>query len=193
MPTKGIKISRIVLTLFMQVVCMHTFSQEWNSARLSVLSGGSIPFNFNSLDKIKNGIEIANGLTLGISMTDNNEPGHDLEGFVLQFRAFNYQTNIQGDAHTIPLNRIRVKADNFKGLGSGHSYGYTNLTADWLPLFSYSNIVWQNLNWADNQLNVSFECGKPVSSGGNGSLMGESPDYYQVEIEFELIPTGPGF
>jgi len=169
------------------------FSQEWNSARLTVLYGSSIPFNFNSLEKIKNGIEITTGSHFGISMADSSKVGHVLEGFVLNFRSFNNQANIKGDAYTLPLNRLRIKAENIIGLGSGSSYGYKALTTDWVPLFSYTNLTWTNLTWANDQLNISFECGKPITAGGNGSLLGEQPDYYNVEVEFELVPTGPGF
>ena len=178
------------------LICINIpkgFSQEWNSARLTILYGSNIPFNFNSLEKIKNGIEITTGTRFGISMADSSKVGHVLEGFVLNFRSFNGQTNIKGDVYTLPLNRLRVKAENVIGLGSGSTQGYKDLTTDWVQLFSYSNLSWSNLNWADDQLNISFECGKPVSGGGNGSLLGEEPDYYNVEVEFELVPIGPGF
>jgi len=171
-------------------------TQEWNSARLTVLYGSSIPFNFNSLAKIKDGIEITTGTHIGISMADSAKVGHTLEGFILNFRSFNGQANIKGDVYTLPLNRIQVKAQNILGLGSGTTYGYKDLTTGWVPLFTYSIVSpspWVNLDWSNHQLNLSFQCGVPVSRGGNGSLMGEGPDYYNVEIEFELMPTGPGF
>jgi len=188
--------NRLIFFLLVATLLLASKSvlcQEWNSARISVLSGGAIPFNFNSLQKIRNGIEIQDGLILGITLTDNNEAGHDLEGFVLNFRAFNSQTNLQGDANTLPLNRIRIKALSYKGLDSGYSYGYTDLSSGWQPLFSFNNTLWSNLDWSNHQISVSFECGKPTTAGGNGSLLGEPSDYYQVEIEFELVPTGPGF
>jgi hypothetical protein len=178
------------------VLCSNTeqvFSQEWNAARLNVLYGSSLPLNFSSLSKIKKGIEVQTGTRFGISLADSSKIGHVLQGFVLYFRAFNNQANIKGDVYVLPLNRLRVKAENVIGLESGHSYGYQDLSSDWVPLFSYTNVSWTDLNWANNQLNISYECGKPVSAGGNGSLMGEEPDYYNIEIEFELVPTGPGF
>ncbi|MDP4239747.1 MAG: hypothetical protein Q8904_09810 [Bacteroidota bacterium] len=189
---------KLIFTILFALVliCLNTpkgFSQEWNSARLTVLSGSSIPFNFNTLDKIKNGIEITTGTLFGISMADSSKVGHVLQGFVLNFRSFNSQTNIKGDVYTLPLNRLRLKAQSVKGLGSGSWYGYKDLTSDWVPLFSYTTLTWSNLNWANDQLNISYECGKPVTDGGNGSLLGEEPDFYNVEIEFELVPTGPGF
>lgn len=172
---------------------LQGISQEWNSARLTLLYGSSIPFNFNTIDKIRNGIEIQTGTLIGISMADSNQVGHDLEGFDLNFRSFNGQANIRGDIYSLPLNRIRVKAENSLGLGGGTSTGYQDLSTGWTNLFSYSNALWTDLTWANHQLLISYECGRPVADGGNGSLLGEEPDYYNVEIEFELIPTGPGF
>jgi hypothetical protein len=158
-----------------------------------VLYGSNIPFNFNTLEKIKNGIELNNGTLIGISLVDSNQLGHNLEGFVLNFRSFNGQTDIKGDVYSLPLNRIRIKAENTLGLESGISYGYLDLATGWTTLFSYTNTTWVDLNWANSQMSISYECGKPVSDGGNGSLLGEEPDYYNVEIELELVPTGPGF
>ena len=168
-------------------------AQEWNTARLSVLYGGNIPVDFNNLSRIKKGIEFQTGTRFGISMADSSVVGHQLQGFTLYCRAFNNQANIKGEVYTLPLNKIRIKAENVIGLESGHSYGYQNLADDWVPIFSYNTASWVDLNWANHQLNISYEIGKPLSEGGNGSLMGEEPDYYNIEIEFELAPTGPGF
>ncbi|MEI8272668.1 MAG: hypothetical protein WCG08_08590 [Paludibacter sp.] len=168
-------------------------SQEWNYARINVMYGSSIPFNFSTMDKIKKGVEINPGTRFGISLADSAKVGHILQGFVLNFRTFNNQNVIKGDSYSIPLNRIRVKAENATGLESGTSYGYLDLSSNWMPLFSFTNLTWHDLTWTNAQLNISFECGKPTISGGNGNLLGEEPDYYNVEIEFELVPTGLGF
>jgi hypothetical protein len=190
-------LERLLKILFaLIVIAVYTqkgFSQEWNTARISVLYGNNIPFNFNTLEKIKNGIEIVNGTQIGISLADSNVPAHDLTGFVLNFRSFNGQSEIRGDVHSLPLNRIQVRAENALGLSSGVSFGYLDLTALGNTLFSYTNATWVDLDWLNYQLNISYECGKPLSEGGNGSLLGEEPDYYNVEIELELVPTGPGF
>jgi hypothetical protein len=168
-------------------------AQEWNSARISVLNGGNIPFVFNTLDRLRKGIELNNASKFGITLNTNNVSGHDLTGFQLNFRSFNMQPAIQGEVYSIPLDRIRVKAENALGLETGLSQGYVSLNTDWMPLFSYENPLWTNLSWNTHQISISYECGKPVDMGGNGVLLGESPDYYVVEIEFEIIPTGPGF
>ena len=113
-----------VFALVMIINIPKSASQEWNSARIRVLYGSNIPFNFNSLDKIKNGIEIIGGTQIGISMADSSRVGHTLQGFILNFRSFNSQINLKGDVYSLPLNRIRVKAENAIGLGSGFSSGY---------------------------------------------------------------------
>ncbi len=171
----------------------HVVGQEWNYARLSLLYGGSIPFNFNSIQKYNEGIEIIDGTVLGITLADSNQVGHDLEGFDLNFRTFNGQATIKGSVDDLALDRIRVRAESNIGLGSGTSFGYQDLAATWSTLFSYTNIPFTNLTWDTHQLGLSYECGKPVSEGGNGTLLGATPDYYTVEIEVELVPTGPGF
>lgn len=183
-----------IVSVLILISSVSVFAQEWNSARLTMLYGSSIPFNFNSISKIKNGITISPGTRLGISMADSAKVGHILQGFVLYSRTFNSQTNLQGEAaNTLPLSKIRIKAENYLGLGDGITYGFKDLTSDWVPLFTYTKSPWVNLSWNTHQLTITYDCGIPTESGGNGSLIGETPDYYNVEIEFELVPTGPGF
>lgn len=183
-----------IVSVLILISSVSVFAQEWNSARLTMLYGSSIPFNFNSISKIKNGITITPGTRLGISMADSAKVGHILQGFVLYSRAFNSQTNLQGEAaNTLPLSKIRIKAENYLGLGDGITYGFKDLTSDWVPLFTYTKSPWVNLSWNTHQLTITYDCGIPTENGGNGSLIGETPDYYNVEIEFELVPTGPGF
>lgn len=182
-----------ICLLFALTLTSPVNGQEWNYARLSLLYGGSIPFNFNSIQKYTEGIEIIDGTILGITLVDSSQVGHDLEGFDLNFRTFNGQATIKGSVDDLPLDRIRVRAENNIGLGSGTSFGYQDLAAGWTSLFSYTNIPFSSLTWDTHQLGLSYECGKPVSAGGNGTLLGATPDYYTVEIEVELVPTGPGF
>jgi len=139
------------------------------------------------------GIEITDGTILGVTLVDNNVVGHDLQGFDLNFRSFNGQGNINGAADNLNLNAIRVKAENSLGLATGTTVGYQDLSTTWTTIFSYTSIPFSNLAWNTHQVSLSYECGKPISEGGNGILLGVTPDYYTVEIEIELVPTGPGF
>ncbi len=188
---------RYILILFISLTSSTIgFSQDWNGARLVIIYGGNIPFNFNSINKYTQGIEVLEGTILGISLADSGQVGHDLSGFELNMRAFNGATEIMGDAYNIDLDAIRIKAENYLGFGVGFSStGYQDLTAGWNTICTYTdpNPLFTDLTWDNYQLGISYECGKPISGGGNRALLGEPPDYYRVEIELELVPTGLGF
>jgi hypothetical protein len=178
----------IVFTGLMLSVNMT--GQYYNSARLSLLYGGSIPFNFNSIKAYSEGIEIEEGTILGITLTDSAVVDQELQGFELTFNTFNGQNAISGAVYDLPLDVIRVKAENYLGLGSGTTYGYKALDTGSTTLFYYESIPFSDLTWNTHQLSLSYECGK---AGGYGTLLGLPPDYYTVEIEVELIPVGAGF
>lgn len=172
------------------------YSQEWNYARLVLIYGGNIPFNFNSINRYTQGLEILEGTIVGVTLADSSQMGHDLTGFDLNIRAFNGATEILGDASSLDLDAIRIKAENYLGFGIGFTTsGYQDLSSGWTTICSYSdpNPAFTDLVWDTHQLGISYECGKPVADGGNGTLLGEPPDYYRVEVELELVPTGPGF
>ena len=127
---------------------------------------------------------------------DSAQAGHTLTGFDLQMRAFNGATEIRGEVHSLDLNRIQVKADNYLGFGAGFTTNnYLDLSAAWTTLCSYTDpdLVFDNLDWDSHQIGISYQCGMPVAADGTGSLLGEAADVYRVEIEIELVPTGPGF
>ena len=184
---------RFAISLILVALHFSVYGQDWNTARLSIIYGGSIPFNFSSIQRYTEGLEIEDGTILGITLRSGNQPGHVLEGFDLRVRTFNGAAEIRGDANSLSLERIRIKADNYMGLGAGVSFGYLELSSTWTTLFSFSDPLFTELSWNTHQLSITYECGKPLGAGGIGSLLGEAPDYYTVEFEIEIIPTGPGF
>ncbi|MCB0431399.1 MAG: hypothetical protein H6585_10450 [Flavobacteriales bacterium] len=166
------------------------FSQDYNTARLSVLSGGDIPFYFNTIKKYQDGIEITDGTTLGITIADlPTEPpivGSTLTGWSLEFDSYNAQPTIQGSgANTLNLNTIQVEATNNLGLdpADANYYGYKDLTVAGEVLMDTNFAGHLNCDWSTCQVNLSYQAGI-----ANGSLLGETPDYYTVEIEVILIP-----
>jgi hypothetical protein len=186
-------VRRICLYILLLLIHLSIHGQDWNTARLSLLYGSNIPFNFNSIQRYVDGIEIEDGTILGISMKSGNQPGHELDGFDIQIRSFNGAATIKGDVHDLNLQSIRLKVENHIGLGAGVSLGYQELSSTWTSMFTYYADLFTDLTWDQHQISVSYECGKPVSEGGTGSLLGEEPDYYSVEIEIEIIPNGIGF
>lgn len=172
-------------------------SQYLNSARLVLIYGSNIPFNFNSIKRYTEGIEIEEGTILGVSLSDSTAAlPEDLRGFELYMRAFNGATEILGDAYSLDLDAIRIKAEDHQGFALGlNSDPYQDLASVWTRICYYEDLnpVFTNLSWKFDQLVISYECGKPVADGGNGALLGEAPDFYRVEVELELVPTGLGF
>ena len=180
-----------ILLILLIVSATMVQSQEFNYARLVVVYGNNIPFNFNSIQNFKDGIRIEDGTILGITMVDSVTNLPTVHGFDLQFRAFNSSGVIQGSgANSLPLNTIEVEATDFSGLGGAIYSGLQPLTPGWIKLVQYTDPAsppFNDLNYSTHQIRISYECGKTIS------LLGEVNDYYNVEIEFELIPTGPGF
>ena len=168
---------------------------QYNTARLTVLSGGNIPFNFNSIEKYENGIEITNGTLLGITIVDIPSefvppfaPNSTLAGWSLEFQSFNGQTTILGGGtNTLDLNTIQVQATNQLGLAptiNATYTGYQDLSVAGNVLFSTTDAAHLNTDFSTHQINLTYQCGM-----ANGSLLGETPDYYVVEIEVLLIPS----
>lgn len=184
----------ILLLSFFVFIFFNGKAQEYNHARLSVIYGGDIPFNFKSIDNYKNGIRIDEGTIIGVTLADSNQAGAILEGFDLRFRSFNAQANIDGTNGSLPLSTIQVEASNNIGLPApdANYKGLQFLSASWVNLVEYKqNPVsppdFINLDWANHQIKISYECGVA------NSLLGVMSDYYSVEIEIELVPVGPGF
>ncbi len=185
---------KIVLLSILLSFSFKGNAQEYNYARLSIIYGGDIPFNFKTIDNYKNGIRIDEGTIIGITLVDSNQTGADLEGFDLRFRSFNAQANIEGTNGNLPLSTIQVEANNNLGLPAPYANytGLQSLSTSWINLVEYTqNPVnppdFNNLSWAIHQIKISYECGVATS------LLGAESDYYSVEIEIELVPTGPGF
>ena len=169
----------------------NCFAQELYTARLVVVYGGSIPFNFNSIQRYSEGIEIEDGTILGVTLQEDDDSDIELEGFDLQVRAFNAYS-IKGDAYELALDRIRIRADNYMGLVDGEYFGYQELSSTWVTLFSYNPGIFEGTSWNTHQLGISFDCGRSADEGGAGIMLGENPDFYSVEVEFVIVPFGPG-
>ena len=182
----------------------NLFSQ-YNSARIAILSGGVVNFNFKTIQDYKNGIE-SNNTVIGISMSDLN-PGfpvaHSIvDGFKLYFSTT--ASNIIGDAgNTIPLSAIQASASNISGFAGATFNAYQDLTGSFTTnstavppsggiLMTYldhgppSVAGVFSINTNANKIRIYFQCG--MNAAPSNKLLGSTADYYSVPIELWLWP-----
>lgn len=157
-------------------------SQAWNSARLSVISGGNIEFYFNSLDKYENGVTYTNGTTLGISINDE-APGSALASWTLDFTSNAGQTEFTGEGgNTLDLDRLELTPSNNLGLAAATFSGTLPLSTATQTLVSTALPALLTTDWTTHQVNITYDMGTTTS------LIEENPGFYTVEIEFTLEP-----
>ncbi len=170
--------------LFIIVLSSYVLKAQDNTARLTTIIGSHIEFNFNSIDKYRNGIRITDGTTLGISMQDLT--GGTLIGWHIDVQSFLSQPNIQGSGgNTIPLDVVQIEATDANGnLATATFNGLQDLSiAPGFELMHTTDPAHIPADANTHQINLSYECGI-----ANGSLLGTTADYYTVEIEIILIP-----
>lgn len=173
----------IILVIIFASQSLKVVGQD-NTARLTTLIGSHIEFNFNSIDKYRNGIRVTDGTTLGISMEDLT--GGTLTGWHIDVQSFLSQPTIDGGGgNSLPLNVIQIEATDASGnLGTASFNGLQDLSiAPGNELMSTTDPAHIPANANTHQINLSYECGI-----ANGSLLGSTADYYTIEVEIILIP-----
>ncbi len=196
----------IIFKLFILLIFFNSnlFSQ-YNSARIAILSGGVVNFNFKTIQDYKNGIE-SNNTVIGISMSDINPGfpvGHSIvDGFKLYFSTT--ASNIVGDGgNTIPLSSIQASASSISGFATATFNSYQDLTGPVTLNSSASpplgNVLMDfdaagiplppgvfSINTNTNKIRIFFQCGMNVAP--SNKLLGVASDYYSVPIELWLWP-----
>ena len=165
---------------------------EDNSARISVLSGGNVPFIFNSLSNYSTGITRTNWTRFGISYTDSIGG----VGWELHFRA----ADVDGDgaissddgASTIPFGVLVLTASNALGLPAGPTV-YSAPTALSAADAILVTTAVDTSDAATHQIFITYSCGTnpcPCPPGNNILDQSFIPDYYLEEIIFSLCRAG---
>ena len=167
---------------------------EDNSARISVLSGGNVPFIFNSINKYSTGVTYTNWTRLGITYVDSCLACGT--GFELHVRA----ADVDGDGaitsddggNTIPFSIIELQASNAVGLPPGPTV-YSAPT----PLSAISAILLTTaVDTADantHQVFITYTIGTnpcPCPPGNNILDQSLVPDHYLEELIFDLCRIG---
>ena len=176
--------SKCLLILGCLLFHLQQLSAQDNVARLTTIIGSHIEFNFNSLDKYNTGITVTNGTTIGITMSEIAPAV--LTGWHLDFQTWMGQPTIDGAVgNTLPLNTIQIEATDANGnLAAAVFNGLQDLAVSpGNTLMSTTDLAHRPADANTHQINLSYECGI-----ANGSLLGQSSDYYTVEVEVILIP-----
>lgn len=201
----------------------HSFSQctpcndpggagiiDFNSARISILSGGNVEFNFLNLNDYKDGKTLTDKTVLGISICDCNSTagadpvaGSNITGWDLYFDTDDTEFSGIDPANSLPLCFIEAQAVPRPGSGLVGlvSSGYQVLVNEGdptTPLISedVAPATIADRLWTNDQLNISYRFASPLnlSCPGVSFPLINSPvvgDYYTITISFALVARCP--
>ena len=174
----------ILSILFSLLVSSLSIVGQDNVARLTVLIGSHIEFNFNSLQRYENGIQIPDGTTFGITMVDLT--AGTLTGWHIDAQTYLGAVDLVGAAgNTLPSETIQIEATDANGnLGGATFFGLQDLSPVGATLMETNDPAHIPANPNTPQVNISYECGMLPTN----NLMGAPSDYYFIEVEFILIP-----
>ena len=181
----------LILFLFFSGAC---FSQDI-SARISVINGGRVFFQFNSLRDFENGIELTDYTTIALTVVDNDPGGGGtgapdiIQNFQVTVESFSSAggdlvgtSGANLDADYIEVIPKRIAAN---GLDTP-TESYNSIFLSGAPqTILYSTQV--EARWTTHQFNITYKC-NPSEQGGN-TLYGEVQDYYTTTLAFDLDVT----
>ncbi len=175
----------LILFLFFSGAC---FSQDI-SARISVINGGRVFFQFNSLRDFENGIELTDYTTIALTVVDN-DPGADvIQNFQVTVESFSSAggdlvgtSGANLDADYIEVIPTRIAANGLDN--ATESYSSIFLSGASQTILSSTQV---EASWTTHQFNITYKC-NPSEPGGN-TLYGEVQDYYTTTLAFDLDVT----
>jgi hypothetical protein len=179
---------------------------DYNSARLSLLTGSNLNFNFSSLNDYKNGITLEDFTVLGITICDcTSEIGADpVAGSTITGWDLYMDTDepfLNGSpGNTLPLCFLEAEASTRNGLVGVNYTGRQTLrqhgSSDRIAFDDSSPFTISNRFWASDQMNISYYLAVPptnadcIADGYFFPLINSNviPDYYTITISFTLVP-----
>ncbi len=180
-----IRLKNILLFQALMLLSWSTLAQD-NVARLTLLIGSHIEFNFNSIADYQNGKQITNGSTIGVTMSEILPAV--LTGWHIDVQTFLGATDFtdnSGGGVLLPSETIQIEATDASGnLGTATFTGLQDLSAGGATLMSTNDLAHVPANPNTHQINLSYECGMTVAN----NLLGTNGGYYTIEVEVILIP-----
>ena len=162
----------------------YTYSQEHNTtSRLRIESGGSIYFNFNSLNKYENGLEYTNWTKITVYFIDTLKSDGSQTAMKWKLDVKAMSNDITGDAGPphLDLNTIELEATSNDALAT--LSGIIPLTNSDVSLITNGSQTASGLT----EVYITYYCGQS-KLGLDNNLMGKKPDYYFVDLMLTLSP-----
>ena len=165
-------------------------SSASGAVRISIISGGNVPFVINSLDKWENGATLPIWTTIRISVTDSVGNPPDLTNWELRFNAQDIDVDSKFDAED-PLNASKITLNTLE-LTSSLLAASCGAVLD-LPATKDLRNTEQTLvtgtmddgaTCADNILNITYNCGSSLTIIDNGFMDQDAEADYYTEIMF---------
>jgi len=167
---------KLLIFITFTIFGIFVYSQNTTS-RLTIESGGSLNFYFNSLQKYQNGIEYTDWTKLRIYYNDTTDAGNVgiNPTWKLDVKALNPTFN--GDAGNIlNLNTLELEATGIAGVT-----GIQALSNSDISLITGGAIT----DPGTVSIFITYYCGQN-KTGSNNNLLGKKPDYYYVDVVFTL-------
>lgn len=159
------------------VICLYCLVQSFAQnpySEIRIESGGTLQFSVNSLKKYEEGIVRENWTRMAITFEDTDDSAATWK---LVVKAL--ESEIIGDySNTLPLDQIIIEVFDAGGANNLGAFiqPAQNLTASDVTLIQGA----PQGDFTDNVIYISYRLGT------ENRLLGEAPDYYFVDIEFEL-------
>lgn len=172
------KLLVLIIFLFFEI----SVNGQNTTSRLTIESGGSLNFYFNSLQKYKTGIEYTDWTKLRIYYIDTIAGGGDgaYPLWKLDVKAMSPQIN-GDDGNTLNLNTIELEASQLIGVAFGNLTGIQALNNSDISLITGADMT----RSGTATVYITYYCGQN-KTGSNNNLLGKMPDYYYVDIVFTL-------
>lgn len=193
---KFMKLSSSLIPLLSVLLCfsddVKAQSSPSGAVRISIISGGSVPFVINSLDKWENGATLPNWTTIRISVTDSVAGVGGLTDWELRFNAQDVDVDSEFDAEDpanaskITLNTLELSLSLLSG-SCGAVLGASPVALSNAEETLVTGTMVDGATCVDNILNITYDCGSSLTVLNNGFMdQGAEADYYTEIMFFTL-------
>lgn len=197
------KLSSSLIPLLSALLCfgndaMAQASSDDGAVRISIVSGGNVPFVINSLEKWENGATLPNWTTIRISITDSAGTNiTDIIEWQLRFNAQDIDGDSKFDAEDpgnlskIALNTIQLTSFSLAGCGAILDLPATKELRNTEQTLVTGTIP-AGTTCADNILSITYDCGSSIPPIANSLMNNQNAaaDYYTEIIIFTLYGCG---